>query len=126
MIWPPGERVSGLSEGRMPLEIFGLRLSFARVWLVSQQALHALVEVLRCDRLSFAGREFACHLGLRIVTQGTGLRGGISSYGPSMGKAPIWNSAVALLVRWWTHQTRHDRSLGAQKRFSAAAKRGLV
>ena len=68
-----------LARGRLAvLEALGPRLGLAWIRPVGKQTLHALVEVLRRNGLCFAGREFACHLGLRFVAQGTGLRGGIS------------------------------------------------
>lgn len=47
------------------LEIPGLRFGFEQLRLVGQESFDPLVEVLRRDGLRFAGREFACHLGLR-------------------------------------------------------------
>lgn len=69
---------SAFYERRTAFEILGPHLSFARIWFISQQSLHALVEVLSADRLCFAAREFACHLGLRFRGPGTGLRGGMT------------------------------------------------
>jgi hypothetical protein len=71
------DATSSLRRLPVGLEISGLRFRFDRLRLVGQELLHPLVEVFGGDGLRFAGREFACHLGLRLVAQGTDLRGGI-------------------------------------------------
>lgn len=73
----PGRSVSALCERIVRLVVFALRLGLSRVGLVGEKTLDALVEVLGRNSLRFAGRKFACHLGLRFVAQGTGLRGGM-------------------------------------------------
>jgi hypothetical protein len=78
-IWPPGRcnRSSGGRRWLAGFEVSASWLGLLGIRLVREQALDALVEILRCDALRFAGLEFARYRSLRIVAQGTGLRGGM-------------------------------------------------